>query len=280
MGMPSPEQIYQDKEHDAFEFGGRIGAPVALCVHGFTGTPAEMRQLAGALNRLGWSVDCVALPGFGRDSGRMGDVKQGDWLRVVREKWGEITTEAQETQREQSLRVLVGFSMGGAIATILASEIEPDYLILIAPFTRINSWLSRIIPVGRFVKREYRPFADADFDDPKVRDSFEKWGDVDLDDPDVQKAIRENVTLPMSVVNELRTVGLMGLKAAERVSCPVLIVQGTEDPSVDFRTTRQLVTRFGGRVQYCEMAGDHHVGRMPENVMGLIGGFITAEAQR
>lgn len=266
--MPSPEQIYQDSEHEPFAFGGRLGAPTALCVHGFTGTPAEMRPLATALNVQGWSVSCQALPGFGRDAENMSNVTHEAWLRVIRKQW-------KGMQGTEQTRVLIGFSMGGAIATILASEIEPDYLILIAPFTRLNSRLSPLIPVARFVKREHRPFADADFDDPKVRESLGKWDGLNLDDPAVQQAIRENITLPMSAVNELRTVGLMGLKVAENVNCPVLVVQGTEDPSVDFRTTRQLVTRLGGRVQYHEMAGDHHVARIPENVMPLIESFVT-----
>ena len=52
-------------EHETFTLPG--GRPAALLLHGFLGTPAEMRGLGEALHEQGWTVYAPLLPGFGSD---------------------------------------------------------------------------------------------------------------------------------------------------------------------------------------------------------------------
>ena len=56
-------RAYQGPEHEPFFW--EAGEPAALLVHGFPGTPAEMRPLGEVLHEAGWTVHGVLLPGFG-----------------------------------------------------------------------------------------------------------------------------------------------------------------------------------------------------------------------
>ncbi len=52
-------------EHQPFFW--RSGEAAILMVHGFPGTPKEVRPLARQLYGEGWTVQGLLLPGFGRE---------------------------------------------------------------------------------------------------------------------------------------------------------------------------------------------------------------------
>ena len=64
-------EIFSGAEHAAFRLSDSrsldADKPAAVLVHGFGGTPAEMRGLAEALHRQGWTTEVPLLPGFGSD---------------------------------------------------------------------------------------------------------------------------------------------------------------------------------------------------------------------
>ena len=57
-------KAYQAPEHQPFLWRGHHTA-AALLIHGFPGTPAEMRPAAQALHSAGLTVQGLLLPGFG-----------------------------------------------------------------------------------------------------------------------------------------------------------------------------------------------------------------------
>ena len=66
--VPDPLQMpalpwFTDPRHAPFTLEG--GQPAAVLVHGFPGTALEMRQVGESLNRAGWTVRGLCLPGFG-----------------------------------------------------------------------------------------------------------------------------------------------------------------------------------------------------------------------
>ena len=77
-----PYNPFNGPEHADFTISG--GKPAALLVHGFPGTPAEMRPLAQALNERGWTVRGLLLPGFGSDLDTLPFRRAEDWTRSVR----------------------------------------------------------------------------------------------------------------------------------------------------------------------------------------------------
>src|SRR5689334_1510468 len=63
---------------------------VAMLVHGFGDTPQSMRPLAEALNRAGWSVHVMLLPGHARPLAEYAKSTADDWTYAVRAKYVEL----------------------------------------------------------------------------------------------------------------------------------------------------------------------------------------------
>ena len=77
--------LFQGAEHLPFTLAGSApGGPAALLVHGFPGTPAELRPLAEALHAAGWTARGLLLPGFGPEFAALGRQHAADWIGAVR----------------------------------------------------------------------------------------------------------------------------------------------------------------------------------------------------
>ncbi len=91
-----PPGWFAGPEHAAFELvpepdetrGG------ALLLHGFGGTPAEMRPLAQAEVQRGLFAHASLLPGFGADIHQLAGVSADDWLAVASHAWADVTRTA------------------------------------------------------------------------------------------------------------------------------------------------------------------------------------------
>lgn len=248
--------LFQGQEHQPFLW--EAGQPAALLVHGFMGTPAEMRPLGQAFRAAGWTVQGLLLPGFGRELDSLFQRRYPEWI--------EVTDEALATLRANHRPVvLVGYSMGAAVVLNVAARRSPSGLILVAPFWRIGSPVQRLI--FQFLKHIFRrpqPFKKANFSDPRMRELFAGLlPDLDLSNPPTQEAIRQ-LRVPASFADQVFGVGKAAGKAASQVSAPTLIVQGLDDEAVQPAATRQLLQSFAGPVQYVELATDHELVR-PDN---------------
>lgn len=105
-------QIKQGAEE--FFLPGTNGGAVLL-IHGYTGTPAEMRPLGDYLQQLGYTVLGVRLAGHG---GSMEDVKNS-----TAEQWYASAKAGYERLAQQFGSVYVaGLSMGGLVAIRVAAE--------------------------------------------------------------------------------------------------------------------------------------------------------------
>ena len=240
--------FYSAPEHQPFTLGHAKRR--ALLVHGFPGTPAELRPLAGFLAGAGWQVRVPLLPGFGSDIQALGQKRWQDWAGAVETEFVRLADGAEQT-------LLLGFSMGGALALLTATRVTPDSLVLLAPFWRFDDWRVNLLPVFKHFVRQVRPFENADFGDPQTRETFKDIvPDADLTDPEVQAQLKKSVTLPTEAVDQLRQLGRRAYRNAPRVSAPCLVVQGEGDTTVRPEHTRKLVERLN-RAQLVEIAGGH-----------------------
>ena len=62
----------------------------ALLVHGFPGTPAEMRPLGIILREAGWTVRGLMLPGLGADIEKLDQCTSQVWLDPVQQAIEEL----------------------------------------------------------------------------------------------------------------------------------------------------------------------------------------------
>lgn len=241
---------FKGPEHQPFVLEG--GPQAALLIHGFPGTPAEMRPLAVALHAQGWTAQALLLPGFGPELERLTEMSHTMWLDAIR-------SEAQTLRRAGRPFLLIGYSLGGALALAAAADVAPDALILLSPFTGFPGPIWALLPILRRLGLRFRPFhrLGGDFNDPGFRQGMENFlPGLDLDDPAVQAGVRD-FALPWALLDELRRVGKAAKQTAPRLHIPLLVVQGREDPVVPPARTRKLLTVYGGPVVYHETPAGH-----------------------
>ncbi|MFZ4849860.1 MAG: alpha/beta hydrolase [Caldilinea sp.] len=249
---PRPLAAYQSPHHAPFYWHN--GPHAVLLIHGFPGTPAEMRPVGELLAQEGWSVHGLLLPGFGAQFPTLGDRQQVDWQSAV-------DRAATELCRSHTTVLLAGNSFGAALALAAAARLPVDGLVLFAPFWRLDSWLDALYPLAERLLPSIRPFARADFKDTDFRRELTYFlTDVDFDDPAAQAQIRQ-LELPTRLLGQVRRVGQQGFVAASRVQAPVLIFQGRHDPLVTPQVTQRLARRLPNLAGYIELAGKHDLVR-------------------
>ncbi len=225
--------------------------PGVMLAHGFTGTPADMRPLAEALFEHGVNCHVPMHPGMAGDIANMNAMTAGLWRDNMLERWAEHT-------RRYRRSVLIGYSMGGAAALQMAVQAQPELLVLIAPFVRINDRRSIFLPLVKHMVKEFRLLGSLDFDDDGVRQWFRvALPGIDLDDPETRRTIRDESGIASPVIDELRKFSAMGRRDAPAVTAPVVVIQGHHDVVVNPRHTRELVDSFQNLQAYHEIPGDH-----------------------
>ena len=248
---------YPGPEHQPFVYGSSMQRVVM--VHGFPGTPAELRALGERIAARGWEARGILLPGFGPEIAELGERTRSDWLDAV--------LGALDSAREGAERVVVlGFSMGAALA-LAAARKRPDLngAVLLAPFHGLQDWRARFLPVLAPFFPRLKPFADADFDDPEVRAEVRRiFPEADFDDPEIRRRLREDVALPARTLRELHALGREAARSASEVRVPTLFVQARDDRTVSPSGARRLAIRPAGPVAYVEVPGTHEFPMAPD----------------
>ena len=242
-------RIFQGEAHRPY-YRRRSRAGVLL-IHGFPGTPAELRPLERAFARSQWSTCAPLLPGFGPEVLRLGEFRSSDWLDTVRRS-------AQQLRAMHDPLMIVGYSMGAALATQVAQDVRCEGVALLAPFWKLEAgWISAAWPLLRRAFRSVRPLRRANFADPQLIAGIGEFSPgIDLQDPAVQQAMRQ-FAVPTSLIDELLRAGRGLARAAPVLQMRVLIVQGVEDPLVRRQRTRALLPRFRAPLEYVEVPGAH-----------------------
>jgi carboxylesterase len=156
----------------AFDLGGdskdRSDRGVLL-VHGFTGTPYEVRPLGERLAALGYTAVGPLLPGHGRTAAELNRTGWPDWLNAAQ---GEL-----DALRRRCARVaVVGLSLGGLLALALARRNRDlRAVVTMAAPLWIAPALEATVRAFTFVTRARVttfPKAGADIADPEARRVF------------------------------------------------------------------------------------------------------------
>ena len=225
--------------------------PGILMIHGFTGSPDELRPTAHIAHEAGFDVEVMNIPGMASDIARFREVGREEWVSAAHRTW-ETFTERYRT------RVLLGYSLGGALAILASSARPADAMVLMAPLVRLADPRAFVLPIGQYIIREMAPFEGLDFDSPNVREFFARaLPGLDLDDESVREAIRREFIMPTRLINDCRIVGREAGRAASTIREPVTIFQGRPDAIVGHDNARWLVDHLGGHVTYHELPGDH-----------------------
>ena len=124
-----------NKSSKPFYFPG--SGPGCLLIHGFSGSPGEIRLLGQYLSNQGYTVLGIRLPGHGTRIEDLNRITWQDWANAVLDGWHILSAQTEQV-------FLVGFSMGGALALQLAPILPAAGLICLStpyelgPDSRMN----------------------------------------------------------------------------------------------------------------------------------------------
>jgi carboxylesterase len=264
-------QPFGEPEHQPFHWPG--GDRAALLIHGFPGTPAEMRALGTLLNERGWTVHAPLLPGFGPEIATLKQRRSSEWIAATRDAY-------QLLLRDYNSCLIVGNSMGGALAITIAAERAPTGVVLLAPFLRFaNGWHHYLWPILKRLVREVRPFQKADFSSPEMRRAVAKmFKDADPDSAEVQRFVRA-ISVPTAAIDQVREIGRTASRAVARLQAPALILQGRNDLIATPERARALRYRLRDST-YIELEAGHDLVEPDGRAWAGVAHAVTAFADK
>ena len=239
------------------------GSRAVLLLHGFGDTPQSLRHLASHLHAAGLTVHAPLLPGHGRTP--------RDFDAVTTEELIDAARAALVSLRARSPDVaLVGVSMGGAIAAILAAEQPPSALVLIAPYLEMApgaEWSTRMHWAWGWMGPFVRSGGALSIRDPAERARSLSYGIV-----------------TSRVLRMLQDVARRGSAALPRVLAPTLMIQSREDNRIAASAAERAFGRIGAAEKRLEWANDgRHVLTVDvgyERVQELAADWILSHAAR
>lgn len=214
--------------------GGAVGA---LVLHGFTGHPGSMRGVAEALAGAGLTVELPLLPGHGTKVDDMIPTGFVDWIGAAEAAYQDLAARCGRV-------VVVGLSMGGALAAWLGSE-HPE----IAGLVLINAVVSAPPGMREAVEQVMATGADR----------FEGIGS-DIADPDqVETAYAET---PLAPLLTLFAAADEFADRLGRITSPVLVVTSTQDHVVPPENSDLIAEKVAGPVERLRCERSYHVVTM------------------
>ncbi len=205
--------------------GGRDGI---LFLHGFTGSPYEMRFLAEGAATAGYTVDVPVLPGHGTTPGDLATTSYEQWIDCAR-------SAVHELQNDCDKVMVVGQSMGGLLAIDLAAARLCDSVALFAVPLRlpgVSGVVARLLPaIPTSLLRRLPPRS-------KAQGS-------DVLDAAVKKENPGYRVLPLAGVAELATLMAKTPPLLSAVRCPALVVHGKNDHTAPASCAATLLAELG-----------------------------------
>jgi carboxylesterase len=186
------------------------GSPGVLLLHGFGDTPQTLALLARKLHKSGYSLYAPLLPGHGRNMEAFGKSRASDWIAAAKSALAEMRG------RHNSVSI-VGLSMGGALAVLLAAELDDiPALVLIAPYLGMSRGL-RLAASTHWAWERF--LGEVNSRDPRsIRDPIER-----------EKNLAYG-SITGRALFELSKVVKLARKSLRSVGAPTLIIQSREDP--------------------------------------------------
>lgn len=199
----------------------------ALLLHGFNDTPQSLSHLARALNAKGWSVVVPLLPQHGRGADvLLATGNAADWLGAGRAAWTAVRKRGRHS-------VLIGQSMGGAIASILAAEERPSAIVLLAPYlhmSRGGRTLARVWPLWQLLVPQLRSNPERSLHDPEAR----------------ARALGGGRFSPRLVAELLRIVE-QARRSLDQITAPTLVINARSDYRIPPVSAQEAYELIGAR---------------------------------
>lgn len=190
--------------------GSKAGHGV-LVIHGFTGSPAQLRPMADAINARGYTVRGILLPGHCTTLKDMARVSWNEYLDCVRQSYLDMS-------REYDSVSVAGLSMGGLLSLILSSENPVKVCVTLSAAVVQRNKLAPFAHILKYVM-------------PPVM----RWPEKAMhrDENFLKEYDYGYKGMPLRRVADLMKLSSLAQRALAKVTCPLLVVQSWQDETVD-----------------------------------------------
>jgi carboxylesterase len=200
-----------------FDLGDPDVATAALCLHGLTGTPYEVRPLGEALACAGVRAVGPTLPGH--------DGTPAELAKLPYDAWVEAVQAQLEVLRVRHDHVsVVGLSLGGLLALWLAAHARVDRLVVVGTPLRLPPAARWLVPFLRYPM----PF-------------LRKRTGSDIRDAEARRRHPSYPVMPLASVHELVRLQRRVERKLPRVSAPILVAHGLHDRTANPRDARVIL---------------------------------------
>lgn len=201
--------------------GGLVGV---LLIHGFTGSPPEMRLVGDYLYQRDCTVSGPLLPGHGTTVDDMNRRQWTEWTNCVEEALADLQARCEKA-------FVGGLSMGSVLTLYLtAHHPELPGVILYSPAVWPADRLIYLTPVLKYLIRKK----------PKSDES-----DSDLTDPEADLRLWSYKDNPVFAAHEFLRLLRRVRRALPQITCPMLIIHSTLDTAIHPNSARLTYERVG-----------------------------------
>jgi esterase/lipase len=227
-----------------------------ILAHGFLASPAEMRGLGETLFARRFPVIGVRLKGHGTSPWDLRERAWQDWLESVREGY--------ETLRPFARRIaLVGFSTGGGLCLRLAAD-APEGLagvVAVSVPMRFRNRAMALVPLVHGANRVVEWLSSIEGLMPFRPNASEH--------PHINYR-----HMPVRALHELRRLVDELEATLGRVRCPVVLMQGSEDPVVRPESLEEIRSRLGSQDVVVRMIHSERHGIVYQDVGETHAGIV------
>lgn len=225
---------------EPFSYGnGSVGV---MMIHGYTGSPDEVRSMGKFLSQAGYIADGILLAHHGGTPAELFNIGWEEWVASAERDFHHLQQRCPQV-------IVAGFSMGALVALHLAARYPVAGLILMAPALRLrHEQQLTLAAIGKYIMPWIYPLQRANFSDPKVRASIREFmPDANLDDPAIVAQIRQAVRLPTGSIYEVIKLKRAVVRHLRHITVPLLVMQGRLDQTVDPSSAEQVMAAVGSR---------------------------------
>lgn len=234
-----------------------------LLMHGFCGSSCQMRFLAQGLHENGYTVSVPLLPGHGSRLQDMNYTSCWEWLTCVRRAYTSLWAECASVS-------VIGHSMGGVLALILAEEYPADAVITLAAPMRLSGVRALFAPFARpvslFLPYLYR------LENMRYPEGFLLTDHIGYDG------------LPVARVHDLRKLILLARRNLFAVTAPLLAVQAEDDAAVSHTSPGVIASGVSSRIRQTRFLpeGGHLLPLCPqrETLLQIILSFLEKNIKK
>lgn len=216
-------EIMKGGEPFLFE-SGDIGC---LLVHGFAGSPMEMKYLGEYLASKGITTHGVRLAGHATSPRDLERTKWDQWYVSVVEGYGKLKKIGMKKI------FIAGLSLGGLLTLYFAeNNKDVDGIITMSSPAAMDEMQFKLMPVVDF-------FVD------NVNLKALRLEKKEFDLPHIQYD-----TLPMPAIRELIKFSMIVEKNLSKVTAPILVVHSQKDKTIPFHEAIEIATKVNSKIRF------------------------------